>query len=153
MWVRAAVLTASMFMAGNVVAADASTSAAIEASGTHASKTIHFDPSATIARGEARSDTGFELAPLQLRQFSDLEGGHGPDPHARELGNIAAAAAFGNRDAVEIASSSLRRSGVTREDIQEAIDWTKVHHGPARVQPQGGAVSDLNASSVWIVSY
>jgi hypothetical protein len=141
-------------MAGNAAAADGSASAALEASSAHASKTIHFDPSATISRGEARSDTGFELAPLQLRQFSDLEGGRGPDPHVRELGNIAAAAAFGNRDAVEITSSSLRRSGVTREDIQEAIDWTKVHHGPARLQPQGAAVSvDLNASSVWVVSY
>jgi hypothetical protein len=154
MWVRAAVLTASIFMAGNAVAADTSNCAMRDASGASTGKTVAFDPNATIARGHAQAGAEIDVAPLYLGQFSDLEGGRGPDPHERQLANIAAAAAFGNRDAAEIASGDLRRSGVTREAIEDAIDWTKVHRGPALAQPQFGARnSDLNASSVWVVSY
>lgn len=154
MWVRAAVLTASIFMAGNAVAADTSNCAMRDASGTSTAKTVAFDPNATIARGQAQTGAETDVAPLYFGQFSDLEGGRGPDPHARQLTDIAVSAAFGNRDAVEIASGQLRKSGVTREAIAEAIDWTHVHDAPARAQPQFGARNvGLNASSVWVVSY
>lgn len=154
MWVRAAVLTASIFLAGNAVAAETGSSAMRDAGSINKDKIVRVDPNATLARGDTQAGAKIDLAPVYFGQFSDLEGGRGPDPHGRQLANIASAAAFGNRDAAEIGSVELRRAGVTREAIQDAIEWTKVHDGPARAQPQAGAMSvDVNASSVWIVSY
>ncbi len=57
----------------------------------------------------------------------DIFGGRGPYQHARELRALALYASIGNRDAVEILSRRLRKFGVTRVEIQDAIDGAKLH--------------------------
>lgn len=63
---------------------------------------------------------------------TDIVGGRGPNPHARELRDIAIYEAIGNRDGAEILTSQLKEFGVTRQTIQRSIDRTNVHAGVSR---------------------
>ncbi len=58
---------------------------------------------------------------------ADIFGGRGPREHVRELRALAVYASIGNRDAVEILSRHLRKFGVTRAEIQDAIDAAQLH--------------------------
>jgi hypothetical protein len=155
MLVRPAVLAASIFLAGNVLAAESASFAGCEYSVIQAgSKAVRFDSCATIARGEPGRAPQVMLAPLAFgQQLSEVEDGRGADPHARELANIAVSASIGNRDAVEIASSQLRKFGVTREEIQDALERTKLHGDPLGDTPFGQSRVGADANSVWVVSY
>ena len=153
MLVRAAVLTASIFIASAVQAADANQSARCEYSETHAGQTLRFDRCATIARGQTAREPQYLYAPTSVDHMADVDGGRGPNPHARDLRNIAVAASVGDRDAVEIASSQLRQFGVTREEIQDAIERTRLHGDPAGESVHGQGRLGLDANSVWVVSY
>jgi alkylhydroperoxidase/carboxymuconolactone decarboxylase family protein YurZ len=68
-------------------------------------------------------------APAML---GDITGARGPDPNARELREIAVAAAIGNDEKVLIASRSLHKFGVSREAVQEAISQVQLHTGSLR---------------------
>jgi hypothetical protein len=59
--------------------------------------------------------------------LGDVLGARGSQLHARQLTSIAIYASVGNRDAVEILSRQLRRFGVRRADIEDAIEATKLH--------------------------
>jgi hypothetical protein len=61
--------------------------------------------------------------------LGDILGGRGPDPDARTLSAIAIYTSIGNRDAAEFLSRGLRKFGRTRADVQDAVDWTKLHGG------------------------
>jgi hypothetical protein len=153
MLVRAAVLTASIFIASAVQAADANLSARCEYNETHAGQTLRFDRCATIARGQSVREPQHLYAPISVDPMGDVNGGRGPNPHGRDLINIAVSASVGDRDAVEIASSQLRQFGVTREEIQEAIERTRLHGDPAGESVQGQSRVGVDANSVWVVSY
>lgn len=153
MWVRAAALAASIFVAGNVLAAEFTSSTPRESGETQAGKTIRFDPYATITRGKPAAQARAVFPPLGFGQFADGEAGHGPNPHARELANIAVFDSVGNRDAVEIVSTQLRKFGVTREEIQDAIASTKLHGGEIGSPLPSQGRDEANANSVWVVSY
>lgn len=152
MLVRAAVLTASIFIAGAVQAADANQSSPCEYKESHAGQTLRFDRCATIARGQSAREPQHLYAPISVDPMGDVDG-RGPNPHARDLTNIAVSASIGDRDAVEIASSQLRQFGVTREEIQDAIERTRLHGDPAGESGQGQSRVGGDANSVWVVSY
>jgi Carboxymuconolactone decarboxylase family len=153
MLVRAAVLTASVFIAGAVLAADANQSARCEYNETHAGQTVRFDRCATIARGQTAREPQYLYAPISVDHMGDFGGARGPDPHARDLTNIAVSASLGDRDAMEIASSRLRQFGVTREQIQDAIERTRLHGDPAGESVHGQSRVGVDANSVWVISY
>jgi hypothetical protein len=62
----------------------------------------------------------------------DIHGGRGPDPHARELREIAMAASVGNLEKSLIGTRELHDVGVTREAVQDAIDQAQMHTGNLR---------------------
>lgn len=57
----------------------------------------------------------------------DIMAGRGRQRINSALLQIAIQASLGNRDAVEISSDQLRKFGVSREEIEDAIAWTKIH--------------------------
>jgi hypothetical protein len=57
----------------------------------------------------------------------DIVGGHGPNPYARALTDIAIYASIGNKDGVAMLASQLRAQGVSRETIRGAINRINVH--------------------------
>jgi hypothetical protein len=67
--------------------------------------------------------------------LDDVHGGRERNPHCLQLMRIAIAISLGNRDVVEIASGELGKFGVTREEIQHFVDWTKLHSGPVSLGP------------------
>ncbi len=67
--------------------------------------------------------------------LGDIFGGRGPNPHLRELADIAIHESTGNKDAAEIVARGLRKFGVTREEMQSAINSIKLHDGSAPEQP------------------
>jgi alkylhydroperoxidase/carboxymuconolactone decarboxylase family protein YurZ len=77
-----------------------------------------------------------EAKPLHPGQSAagDIVGARGPNPHARELTQIAIYASVGNADGVAMLTSQLRERGVSREAIRRAINQTNVH-GDAFVAP------------------
>lgn len=158
MWVRTAAFMASIFIAANVLAAEVTSSAACEYGASQAGKTVRFDPSGVIARGKPGVQAPAVFSPLSFGQMGYDENGRGPNPHARGLAKIAVFDSVGSRDAVEIASTQLRQFGVTREEIQDSIAWTKLHGGGTGLplpSQRGDEIdpSSLNANSVWVVSY
>lgn len=71
--------------------------------------------------------------------LADVLGGRDRNPHARQLMRIATAISLGNRDVVEIVSHELRKLGVTQEEIQHFVDWTKLHSEPiSPARPKAG---------------
>jgi hypothetical protein len=71
--------------------------------------------------------------------LADVLGVRERNPHTRQLMRIATASSLGNRDVVEIASRELRNFGVTQEEIQHFVDWTKLHSEPVSVdRPKAG---------------
>jgi hypothetical protein len=153
MLVRAAVLAASIFMAGNALAADYTDHAGAEHRQPQGAEPVRFDRFATIARGQPARPAQLVLAPLSFSNFGDVEGGRGPNMNARDLTNIAVAMSIGNRDAVEIGSRQLRKLGVTREAMQDAIDRTKLHGDPLAEPLFGQSRIETDNNSVWVVSY
>ena len=117
MLVRAAILMASILIAGQAMAADTSSSARPR----HVAAIQHAAPNAKA------------IAPLAAGQPADCET---TDEYASEMKQIAVYAAIGNRDGVEIVSAQLRQFGVTRDQIQAAIDRTKVHGDTTTGAPQ-----------------
>jgi alkylhydroperoxidase/carboxymuconolactone decarboxylase family protein YurZ len=65
----------------------------------------------------------------------DIFGGQGPSTHSRELAGIATAAAYGDRDRVEIISRQIRKFGATQEEIQDAIYSAKLHTDAPALSP------------------
>lgn len=127
MVVRAAILIALLQMAGQTPAAGplridagcvAGQSQTPLAGGTYA-PSAEEQQSAIALAGPA-----FTPGPL-----GDILGALGPNPHARELAQIALAAGADNRDAVQMISSRIRKFGVTSAEIQDAIDQTQLHAG------------------------
>ena len=57
----------------------------------------------------------------------DVFGARGPNPHARELRDIAIYNSIGNEDGVAMLSAQLHQFGVTKQAIQRSIDQTNVH--------------------------
>lgn len=154
MLVRAAVITASMFMAGAAFAAESTQGTSCGYSETQAGRVIHFDRCATIARGQSERGSHIVLAPLGFgQQFRDAEDGRGPDSHAKDLMQVAVSASIGNRDAVEIASSRLRKFGVRTDQIQDAIERTKLHEDPVGERSLGQSEIEVDTNSVWVVNY
>jgi hypothetical protein len=111
MLVRAAIVMASIFVAGQALAADT-----LNCPGVN---------NAALTRGQTASTGQVVIAPPG---FGELTGGASA-LHAQELKRIAVYAAIGNRDGAEILSSQLRQFGVTRGEVQDAIDRTHVHGG------------------------
>ncbi len=69
------------------------------------------------------------LALRPSQDAGDVLGGRGPNPHARELRNIAIYESIGNRDGVAMLSDQLHQFGVTRQTIQRVVDHTRLHDG------------------------
>ena len=110
MLVRAAIVMASIFMAGQALAGDAPKNFAPLENGV-------------IMRPQPASAAQIVIAPPGFGQLVD-----GPSAlHAQELKRIAVYTAIGNRDGVEILSGQLRQFGVTRDEVQSAIDETHLH--------------------------
>lgn len=63
--------------------------------------------------------------------------GRSAETHVRELLQFAIYASIGNRDGMEILSSRVRKFGVTREELQDFADHSKLHDGllPRRRRP------------------
>jgi hypothetical protein len=59
----------------------------------------------------------------------DILGAHGPNPHARELTQIAIYASIGNTDGVAMLTGELRARGVSGDTIRHAINRIDVHGG------------------------
>lgn len=58
----------------------------------------------------------------------DIMAGRGRQRLSSALAQIAVYASLGNRDAVEILANRLQEEfGVSREEIEEAMTWTKIH--------------------------
>lgn len=108
MLVRAAIVMASIFVAGQTLAADAPKFAPVE-------NGVILKPQAPVAQ--------VVVAPPG---FGELTAGSSA-LHSPELKRIAVYAAIGNRDGAEILSAQIRQFGVTREEVQHAIDHTHVH--------------------------
>ena len=109
MLVRAAIVMASMFMAGQTLAADTMKPASVD--------------SAAAVHAQTRSAAQVVIAPPGFGQLTDQASAL----HAQELKRIAVYASTGNRDGVEILSGQLHQFGVTREEVQDAIDGTHLH--------------------------
>jgi hypothetical protein len=60
---------------------------------------------------------------------ADLVNGRSLGTHARDLLQFVIYASIGNRDGMEILSDRLRKFGVTREQLQDFVDHTKLHYG------------------------
>jgi hypothetical protein len=112
MLVRAAIVMASIFMAGQTLAADTLNSAIGDPAA------MHPQPASTAQ---------VVIAPPGFGQLADGVDMGESTLHAQELKRIAVYAAIGNRDGVEIASQQLRQFGVTHEEVQDAIDRTHLH--------------------------
>ena len=117
MLVRAAIVMASILMAGQTLAADAPKFAPVE--------------NGVILRPQPASAEQVGIAPPG---FGELVGGASA-LHAQELKRIAVYTAIGNRDGVEILSTRLRQVGVTREEVQSAVDRTHLHRDGTGRQP------------------
>lgn len=57
----------------------------------------------------------------------DIVNGRGPNAYARELQQIAFSLSIGDWNAVTIASSRLRKFGVTKDRLRDAMDRINVH--------------------------
>jgi hypothetical protein len=113
MLVRAAIVMASIFVAGQALAADTSNCPGVN--------------DAALTRPHTASTQQVVIAPPGFGELTDGASAL----HAQELKRIAAYAAIGNRDGAEILSNQLRQFGVTRDEVQHAIDQTHVHGGAA----------------------
>ena len=116
--------------------------------------------SETAAPGSSRDTERIELVPLDrcapapiilgfgLDALADITGGHADPGRRSQLLQIAIYASLGNREAMEIAMNRLRKFGLTREAVQEAIDWAKLDVGiikrtdAAATSPPGATPSD-----------
>lgn len=113
MLIRAAIFMASIFMAGQLFAADTPNSARVD--------------DAAAMRRQTAPMAQVIIAPPGFGQLADGGDASGPAAHAQDLKRIAVYAAIGNRDGVEISSRQLRQFGVTREELRDAIDRTHLH--------------------------
>ena len=122
MLVRAAIFMASIIIGAQAFAADTlNTSRADGAAASHQ----------TVASGE------IVVAPPFPGQLADSGNAGGPAAeHAQDLKRIAIYVTIGNRDGAAIATEQLRKAGVTREEMQDAIDRTKLHGGGTNAAPQ-----------------
>jgi hypothetical protein len=77
--------------------------------------TEHVRPVDTLALSPAPETAG------------DVLGGRGPNPHARELRDIAIYESIGNRDGAEMVAAQLRQFGISHQAIQRSVDRIKVH--------------------------
>jgi hypothetical protein len=64
--------------------------------------------------------------------LGDVLGARGPDPHSRELREIAVATATGNIEKAEIITRELHQFGVSRETVREFVDQAQLHTGSTR---------------------
>lgn len=131
MLVRAAILMASIFAAGQALAADTLNCPSVN--------------DAAVTRPLTAPTSQVVIAPPG---FGELTGGASA-LHAQELKRIAVYAAIGNRDGAEILSSQLRHFGVTRGEVQDAIDQTHVHGDAISASHvhQSGIQSDDNPAT------
>lgn len=109
MLVRAAIVMASMFMAGQTLAADTMNPASVY--------------SVAAVHPQTQSTAQDAIAPPGFGQLTDQASAL----HAQGLKRIAVYASTGNRDGLEILSGRLRQFGVTHEEMQDAIDRTHLH--------------------------
>ena len=86
---------------------------------------------AAFASSEASQPAPVASDTLVMRPAPDVPGdvlaARGPNPHARELRDIAIYNSIGNQDGVAMLSAQLHQFGVSRQTIQRAIDQTNVH--------------------------
>lgn len=101
-------------------------------------------PTATQSFADERSVTALEPQKLARPVHkpapdprAELTNGRSVGTHARDLLPFAIYASIGNRDGMEILSNRLRKFGVTREQLQDFVDHTKLHDGllPSQDRP------------------
>jgi hypothetical protein len=93
--------------------------------------------SAMTCRPESRAHRLEGIVLMPAPDAVDILAGRGPE-HARVLQQIAIYEAIGNRDGAEILNARLRAIGVSKEALDEAVNWTKLHAaspGSARTEP------------------
>ncbi len=128
MLLRAALLTTFVLAAALPLAAGPHTLRPCEHGLAHAARLHTEDP---CGQG---GQTQQNLPPIQIlvpvpEPLGDIVNGRGPDQHTRELEQFAVYAAIGNRDGMEILSGQLRKFGITRDELQEVVDRSKLHSG------------------------
>jgi hypothetical protein len=64
--------------------------------------------------------------------LGDIMGGRGPEPHVRELREIAIAAATGRIEHMRIAARRAHKFGLMPETLQEVVDGTRLHESHMR---------------------
>jgi hypothetical protein len=106
--------------------------------GRHESENAQTDCAHRAETGarENRSVPNIALTIPRPDTLGDIMAGRGPDPNRRDLATIAIDNATGNKDAAEILSRRLRKFGVTRDDVQNAIDGLKLHAGSEASPPK-----------------
>lgn len=87
-----------------------------------------------------------------LGPAGDIVGAYGPNPHARELTQIAIYASVGNTDGVAMLTSELRSQGVTKETMRRAINRINVHGDVFVVSPPRHARNTSQADPGFQVS-
>jgi hypothetical protein len=95
-------------------------------------ETAALDPGMPFIRETPSAET-HPLAPgsaptkFDLDTPEDIMAGHGRQRLSSALAQIAIYASLGNRDAVELSAQRLEKFGVSREEIDHAINWAKIH--------------------------
>jgi hypothetical protein len=92
-----------------------------------ADATVTLPPVPSGTREPARSEADLLVMYPAPNVPGDVVGGRGPNPHARELREIAIYTDIGNRDGAEILIGQLHQFGVTRQTIQRSIDGMHLH--------------------------
>lgn len=135
MFIRAAaILTALALGAGRPAAAEPFEARDFERRGPTTTQSFADERSVTALEPQKLARPVHKPAPDPR---AELTNGRSVGTHARDLLPFAIYASIGNRDGMEILSNRLRKFGVTREQLQDFVDHTKLHDGllPSQDRP------------------
>jgi hypothetical protein len=90
------------------------------------------NPDGTDRAGAAQvtppAPTGLAMAP-SATGLGDIFGARGPNPHGREIKQIAIYESIGNEDGAAMLKDELHQFGVSPQALQRSTDFLKIHEG------------------------
>lgn len=126
MFVRIPLITALVLAASPAGATDQLAGLGCEHVGASATQLSTNERRRITPEPEGDAPESYILVP-NPDPVGDISIARGLNSHNRLLAQYAVYASIGNRDSMEIISDQLRRSGVTREEIEDFADRAKLH--------------------------
>jgi hypothetical protein len=142
MFAKIGIIIGLTLTAGSAAALDSSASRNCEQVLANRTGSLTDERCPSPSETQAAAPPAATLLPLP-DPIGDITNAQGPNLHQQLLAQYAIYASIGNRDGMQIIADQLRKLGVKREELEDFVDYAKIHEGsPHQTQRAVSQVED-----------